>query len=89
MPRDLMFKDLCYDDLMNIALVTSRNFLNGYHDTEQLLNECKSKGHTASLQVWDSSLVDWSSFDIVFLHTPWDYTNNFYSGVKQSPASPV
>ncbi len=62
---------------MNIALATSQNFPNGYHDTEQLLNECKSKDHNASLQVWDSYSVDWSSFDIVFLHTPWDYTQKY------------
>ena len=62
---------------MRIALVTEKNLLNGYTDTSTLIDRLAAMGANPELVVWDDPTVDWREFDLVYLHTPWDYIHKF------------
>jgi glutathione synthase/RimK-type ligase-like ATP-grasp enzyme len=56
-----------------IALATSAFLPQGSKDTPLLLKSLQQGGYQAEIVVWNDNAVDWESFDVVFLHTVWDY----------------
>lgn len=62
---------------MKIALATATDYDKGWVDTPDLLKTFTDLGVDVSLPVWDDPTVDWSSFDVVQLHTPWDYQDKY------------
>ncbi|MEJ5994259.1 hypothetical protein WG904_07490 [Pedobacter sp. Du54] len=75
---------------MNIALVTYND--NGaYHnqpvenEDDILINYLRVKGLTTEKAVWNNPSVEWESYDVVVLKSPWDYFNlidDFYQWLK-------
>lgn len=68
---------ICYHADVKIALATATDYNKGWVDTPDLLKTFTDLGVDVSLPVWDDPAVDWSSFDAVQLHTPWDYQNDY------------
>lgn len=72
--------------IQQIALVTCESLghftANADSEDDRLFQFLEAKGHQVSLQVWDDAQVDWESFDVIIIRTPWDYFNKidaFYS----------
>ena len=57
-----------------VALATFAGMPDLHEDDVPLLPAFAAAGVDASAQVWDDPAVDWSSFDLVVLRSPWDYT---------------
>lgn len=60
-------------DKKKIALVTAKHIPQGAKDTNRLMNCFRDRGWIAELVVWNDPKVNWQQYDIVFLHTAWDY----------------
>ena len=65
---------------MNIALVTYND--NGaYHnqntenEDDVLIRYLQSKGLTLEKTIWNNPAINWESYDLVLLKSPWDYFN--------------
>jgi hypothetical protein len=56
-----------------IALVTCAEFATLEDDDKLLLEPLARLGIEAVPAIWDDPAVDWSSFDLVVLRSPWDY----------------
>jgi hypothetical protein len=56
-----------------VALVTCSGFPELEPDDRAVIAPLASHGITAEPAVWDDPAVDWSSFDLVVLRSPWDY----------------
>ncbi|HQF96503.1 MAG TPA: hypothetical protein PLS46_20215, partial [Microthrixaceae bacterium] len=61
---------------MTVALVTCRDMPKPDLDEPVLLEALAAVGVEARRTAWDAD-VDWSSFDLVVLRTPWDYVDRF------------
>jgi glutathione synthase/RimK-type ligase-like ATP-grasp enzyme len=59
-----------------IALATSFHIPNGGKDANTLIKTIKNRNMQAKLEIWNDDRVDWKQYDIVLLHTPWDYTSH-------------
>jgi glutathione synthase/RimK-type ligase-like ATP-grasp enzyme len=59
-----------------IALVTARPRPEVHfdHDMALLKNAVAMRGADVSVTYWDDSSVDWASFDLVVIRSPWDYS---------------
>lgn len=58
---------------MRVALVTCRRLPDLDPDDHPLVEELTKRGHTATPAIWDHDAVDWASFDVALLRSPWDY----------------
>jgi hypothetical protein len=58
---------------MRIALVTYRRLPDLDPDDRPLAAALAARGHQVAATLWDDSEVDWSSFDLAMLRSPWDY----------------
>ncbi len=60
---------------MDIALVTAAHAWETDDDAPLLIAALEVLGITAGPVRWDDNAVDWTSFDMVVLKSPWDYTD--------------
>ena len=60
--------------LPRLALVTAVGAWETDEDAEPLVTALADVGIEAVAAVWDDATVDWASFDLVVLRSPWDYT---------------
>ena len=71
---------------MKIALATARKNTLGSKDTERdtelLIEQFKSVGVSAELAVWDDKTVNWADYNLVYLHTPWDFMDKYSAFVQ-------
>ena len=58
---------------MRIALVTCRRLPDLDPDDHPLAEELTARGHAATPAIWDEAAIDWASFDVALLRSPWDY----------------
>ena len=63
---------------MKIALITYRGVVrysaaNGFNEYSDILPYLQSKGLDIRQEIWDDPAVDWASYDVALLKTPWDY----------------
>lgn len=56
-----------------IALVTAKHIPQGAEDTNRLMNHIHDRDWISELVIWNDPKVNWQQYDIVFLHTAWDY----------------
>jgi glutathione synthase/RimK-type ligase-like ATP-grasp enzyme len=56
-----------------IVLVTAKHIPQGDKDTSRLMELIRNRGWSADLLIWNDPKVNWEQYDIVFLHTAWDY----------------
>ncbi|MCF0096058.1 RimK family alpha-L-glutamate ligase [Micromonospora sp. MH99] len=56
-----------------VALVTCTELVNLDPDDRLVLDPLSARGIAAEAVVWDDPAVDWSSYDLVVLRSPWDY----------------
>lgn len=61
---------------MTVALVTCRDMPKPDLDEPALLEALAAVGVEAQRTAWDAA-IDWASFDLVVLRTPWDYFDRF------------
>lgn len=61
-------------DRPRLALVTATGAWETDDDAEPLVAASAAVGIDAVAAIWDDPTVDWSSFDLVLLRSPWDYT---------------
>jgi O-ureido-D-serine cyclo-ligase len=57
-----------------IALVSARTARQVDEDLPALLEAFRAAGADASAADWDDDSVDWGSFDVALLRSPWDYS---------------
>lgn len=57
-----------------IALVSADAALEHDEDMPLLVEACRGAGIYPTVVSWDARHVDWQSFDVVVLRSPWDYT---------------
>ncbi|MXQ53055.1 ATP-grasp domain-containing protein [Shimazuella alba] len=72
-----------------IAIATSVLFPDGGKDTKTLLATFHRMGCQAELVMWNDQQVNWEQYDIVFLHTTWDYilhVDEFRDWIKELDA---
>lgn len=50
----------------------------GDEDTACIVDTLKANGYTVDSYDWNANDIDWAKFDIVLLHTPWDYPGNLH-----------
>lgn len=62
--------------MFNVALLTAAHLPNGGVDTPLLQDALGALGTESALARWDNSSEDWRRYDLVLLHTPWDYSND-------------
>lgn len=60
---------------MRIALVTCRQLPDLDPDDRPLADVLARRGHRVAPAIWDDPAVDWASFDVAMLRSPWDYHN--------------
>src|SRR5690349_7074836 len=62
--------------IMRIGLLTTDEVaLHGRdHDTGRLLEALRRAGLAADAPVWHDEAVDWASYDLLVIRTPWDYS---------------
>ena len=60
-----------------IALVTARAARGTDHDMPALLTALRTLGADAVETDWDDVTVDWASFDLALLRSPWDYVARY------------
>lgn len=58
---------------MRIALVTCRRLPGLDPDDHPLVEELAARGHAATPAIWDDAAIEWASFDVALLRSPWDY----------------
>ncbi len=58
---------------MRIALVTCRRLPDLDPDDRPLLDTLATRGHQVAPAIWDDPAIDWRSFDLAMLRSPWDY----------------
>ncbi len=58
---------------MTLALVTCADLFPPDLDAEVLEEALQRRGVSTEVVVWDDPTVDWPSYDLVVLRTPWDY----------------
>ncbi|MEO3774237.1 hypothetical protein [Micromonospora sp. B9E7] len=56
-----------------VALVTCADLADLDPDDRLVLAPLTARGITVETEVWDDPDVDWSSYDLVVLRSPWDY----------------
>ncbi|WP_422735906.1 ATP-grasp domain-containing protein [Micromonospora sp. WMMD729] len=56
-----------------VALVTCSRLADLDSDDRLVLDPLAARGITAEVAVWDDPDVDWSTYDLVVLRSPWDY----------------
>ncbi|MEU7804727.1 hypothetical protein AB0B10_36280 [Micromonospora arborensis] len=56
-----------------VALVTCADLVDLDPDDRLVLAPLAARGIPAEIAVWDDPDVDWSSYDLVVLRSPWDY----------------
>jgi len=64
--------------IMKIAYITYSGVVkysaaNGFSEHLDLLPYLRNKGFDIEQQIWDDLAVDWSTYDVALLKTPWDY----------------
>lgn len=59
----------------SVAIVTCRRIPDLDDDDRPLLAALSERGVVAVPAVWDDPGVDWSTFDLAVLRSPWDYTD--------------
>lgn len=59
-----------------IALATAARLPDGAADTTHLQRALADEGCSGGAVVWSDPDVDWSRYDLVVLHSPWDYTDD-------------
>ncbi len=59
---------------ISIALVTCTDIPDLEPDDRLLIEPLQARGADVTVAVWDDPNVDWNSFDLVVLRSPWDYT---------------
>ncbi len=72
---------------MNIALVTYQDkgvyhAINVQNEDDKLIDFLKSKGLNITKEIWNDEQVNWESYDLAILKSPWDYFNlieDFYT----------
>jgi O-ureido-D-serine cyclo-ligase len=63
--------------MARVALVTATAALGTDEDLEPLLDALIRRGMTADAPCWDDAEVDWESFDLAVLRSPWDYVPRY------------
>ncbi|RZM19441.1 MAG: hypothetical protein EOO88_38030 [Pedobacter sp.] len=63
---------------MKIAFITYSGDIkyspaNGFSENTDLIPFLKNKGLNVTEEVWDDPAVDWKSYDVAILKSPWDY----------------
>jgi hypothetical protein len=58
----------------SIALVTCTDIPDLEPDDQLLIEPLRERGVDVTVAIWDDPSVDWTSFDLVMLRSPWDYT---------------
>ncbi|MEU8286008.1 hypothetical protein AB0C01_16910 [Micromonospora sp. NPDC048905] len=56
-----------------VALATCADLVDLDPDDRLVLAPLRARGISVATEVWDDPDVDWSSFDLVVLRSPWDY----------------
>jgi hypothetical protein len=56
-----------------LAIVTCSDFPSLADDDQLVLPALAARGVTPSVAVWDDPAVDWASYDLAVLRSPWDY----------------
>ncbi|TCC86917.1 hypothetical protein EZ428_22185 [Pedobacter frigiditerrae] len=72
---------------MNIALVTYQDkgayhAINVQNEDDILINFLKSNGLNITKEIWNDEQVNWESYDLAIIKSPWDYFNlieDFYT----------
>jgi glutathione synthase/RimK-type ligase-like ATP-grasp enzyme len=57
-----------------VALATAARLPQGMEDTGELMAAIECEGGLAERVIWTDRAIDWSRYDVVMLHSPWDYT---------------
>ncbi|MBD3166225.1 hypothetical protein GF324_06485, partial [bacterium] len=60
-----------------LALATSSDLRDGHPDDQVLIERFRRQGVHAVWTVWNDPRVDWASYDLVVIRTPWDYTEQY------------
>lgn len=58
---------------MNVALVTAAWRPELDEDGPHLIPALAAEGVDSTIAIWDDPAVDWDAFDLVLIHTTWDY----------------
>ncbi|MCI4351293.1 MAG: hypothetical protein L3K15_07260 [Thermoplasmata archaeon] len=61
------------EETKEVAFVTSSQFADGTPDDLLAVPELARRSISVRPAVWDSPTVDWSSFDLIVIRSPWDY----------------
>jgi glutathione synthase/RimK-type ligase-like ATP-grasp enzyme len=59
-----------------IALATAARLPAGVEDTAPLVLALAAEGCESRPVIWSDRSVDWGDYDLVVLHSPWDYTSH-------------
>jgi glutathione synthase/RimK-type ligase-like ATP-grasp enzyme len=59
---------------LQVALATAEHLPAGSADAEGLISSFNELSIYCSVAVWSDYTIDWTRFDAVIMHTPWDYT---------------
>lgn len=76
---------------MNIALVTYQDkgayhAINVQNEDDKLADFLKSKGLHITKEIWNDDQVNWESYDLAIIKSPWDYFNlieEFYTWLEE------
>jgi O-ureido-D-serine cyclo-ligase len=63
--------------MRRVALVTAAAALGADEDLEPLLQALGEQGIAATSPCWDDDAVDWETFDLAVLRSPWDYVPRY------------
>lgn len=58
---------------MRIALITCRRLPDLDPDDRPLADVLAGRGHQVTAAIWDDPAIEWTSFDLAMLRSPWDY----------------
>lgn len=76
---------------MKIALVTYQdkgayNTINVNNEDDQIINYLTERGINITKEIWNDERVEWKSYDLAILKSPWDYFDlieDFYGWLKK------
>lgn len=59
--------------MSRVALVTSADLSDGAPDDRPILGQLRARGIEPVFAIWNDPGVDWASFDMAVVRSPWDY----------------
>ena len=71
-----------------VALITCRDLADLEDDDRLVLDPLRARGVAGEAAVWDDPDVDWASFDLAVLRSPWDYARRRDEFVRWAASVP-